>query len=173
MSNKKNLPSNEEVEKYIDNKIKEGKINIGLEIDMDREDGYCEEIIKRLITGYAIIKDRNNEIRSYPVFLNSMYAKNGDSHSFEGLKLDQDDVLINVIPASPCYEVHGYIPDKFDEVKSGVYELKDVILGYEFPNQEHPTNWIEEYRTTFLLSIKTKENKKIIEWFEDMKKIGK
>lgn len=176
MSIKKNLPTNEEVVNYIDNEIKEGKIRIGLEIDMDTCGGLFY-ICKRLITGYAIVKDKNNEIRSYPIFLNSIYTKNGDDHSFEGLKLDQDDVLISVIPASPCYEVHGFIPDNnsssFDEIKScDMVILKDVILGYELPNQEHPTNWIGEYRTEFLFSIKTKENKKFIEWLESFKEIN-
>lgn len=139
-----------EIKEYIDNEVKEGRVRTGFE-DMN---GYTSDytyIIKRAVAGFMLIGSKfSTRIRSEPVFC----VGEGNDVRYD---IDENEKLVGTIPSS-CFAVFCLLPknERFEKVRSKPYEIKSVLLGYEFPNCEHP-DWIEEYKKEFVNSFESEK----------------
>ena len=138
-----------EIEEYIDNEVKEGRVTIGFE-DVSGNTPY--HIFKRMVSGFMLIKSQfSPKIRSEPIFAVS-------EHNDILYEVTENEKLVSVIPSAPCYAVFCLVPDNepFTKVKSKPHDLKSVLLGFEYPLCEHP-DWIECYKKEFVNSFKAEK----------------
>lgn len=136
-----------EIQNYIDNEIKEDRVRIGFE-DVNGEVSPLTFIFKRIVSGFMLIKFKHSDkIRTEPIFLT------GGNNEIE-YTLTEFETLVGTIPSLNCFAVFAIVPDKetFENVKECSYDVKTVLLGFEYPNSEHPA-WIEEYKKLFVASF--------------------
>lgn len=140
-----------EIEKYIDNEVKEGRVTIGFE-DVNGELLDHNYIYKRMVSGFMLIKSQfSPRIRSEPIFAVG-------EHNDILYEVAENEKLIGTIPSAPCYAVFCLVPENepFAKVKSKPHVLKSVLLGFEYPLCEHP-DWIECYKKEFVNSFKAEK----------------
>lgn len=136
-----------EIEEYIDNLVKEGGLRIGFE-DVCGNLSSSTWIYKRMVCGYLITKYKfSDRVMTSPIF--SVGEYNDIQYS-----IDESEELVTVIPSAPCFAVFCVVPKA--ETSKPINSLKTVLLGYEFPNCDHP-NWIEEYKNLFINSLGIEE----------------
>lgn len=134
----------EEIKNYIDNEVNEGRVRIGFE-DVNGNVTPLTYIYKRMVSGFMLIKSNySTKVRTEPIFL---CGENNDV-SYD---LEDYEEMLGTIPALSCYAVFCLVPKNvsFSKLKSKAYLVKSVLLGYEYPNSEHP-DWMEEYKKEFI-----------------------
>lgn len=137
-------PTLKEIEDYINNEIKEDRVRIGFE-DVNGNVAPLTYIYKRMVSGFMLIKsDYGTQIKTEPIFL---CGENNDV-SYD---LEDYEKVIGTVPALNCFAVFCLVPKNvsFSKLKSKSYPVKSVLLGYEYPNSEHP-EWLEEYKKEFI-----------------------
>lgn len=137
----------EEIKNYIDNEIKEDRVRIGFE-DVKGEVSPLTFIFKRMVSGFMLIKSEfATKIRTEPIYL-------GGELNEISYKIESYEEVIGTIPSLNCFAVFAIVPDKetFENVRNYSYDVKTVLLGFEYPNSEHP-DWIEEYKKLFVDSF--------------------
>jgi|GEM_PF-444166 len=143
-----------EIKEYIDNEVKDGRVQIGFE-DVNGDTSDYTYVIKRPVAGFMLIKsDYSTTIRSVPIFC---VGEGNDVNS----DIEDYEKLVGVIPSN-CFAVFCLVPknERFEKVKSKPYEMKSLLLGYEYPNCEHP-DWIEEYKKEFVNSFESEKLRSI------------
>lgn len=145
-----NKISLEQVKEYIDNEVKEGRVQIGFE-DINGNIHDYTYVFKRPVAGFMLIGGKfTTRVRSEPIFCVGEY---NDIY----YDIEDYEKLVGII-SSPCFAVFCSVPKNipFAKLKSMPYEMKLLLLGYEYPNQEHP-DWIEEYKKEFVNAFKSEK----------------
>ena len=98
-----------------------------------------------MVSGFMLIKSEySTKVRTEPIFL---CGENIDV-SYD---LEDYDKVIGTIPAMNCFAVFCLVPKNvpFSKLNVKPNPVKSVLLGYEYPNSEHP-EWIEQYKKEFI-----------------------
>ncbi len=149
-----------EIQNYIDNEVKEDRVRIGFE-DVNGNVSPLTYIYKRMVSGFILTKSKfSDKVISNPIFSVGEYNEVKNN-------LTDFDKLLGIIPSAPCYAVFCIVPDDepFTKVKSKTYSVQSLLLGYEYPNCEHP-DWIEQYKKEFINSFDYK-GKKALSYTDD------
>lgn len=136
-----------EIQNYIDNEVKEGRVRIGFE-DVNGNLSKLTYIYKRMVTGFMLIKSNyGTKIKTEPIFL---CGENNDV-SYD---LEDYEKVIGTVPTLNCFAVFCLVPKKvsFSKLNVKSHSMKSVLLGFEYPNSEHP-DWMEEYKKAFIDSF--------------------
>lgn len=137
-------PVFEDIESYIDNEVNGGRVRIGFE-DVNGNVAPLTYIYKRMVSGFILTKNKfSDKVISAPIFSVGEYNEVQNT-------LTDFDKLLGIIPSAPCYAVFCLVPKNvsFSKLNVKPHPMKSILLGFEYPNSEHP-DWIEEYKKEFI-----------------------
>jgi hypothetical protein len=109
--------------------------------------GASPNVLKRLVTGYLIIKTDDGRVISRPVCQSSDYSDD-DSDELEVCTfLYGGEELLGIVPATKMtFAVYGLLPEdnvSFEDYKADKIDFgPDRFLGFEYEGMDHP-DWIQ------------------------------